>query len=96
VACACLLAQAFQRDGWRMRPGSISEIDGLPAHVYTTPGGDSELKPCAEVLLTEDAAGILLNSGFMPLATLKGTDRVRLVRFQSVARPNAPLEGKWD
>ena len=96
LACACLLAQAFERDGWRMRPGSISEIDGLPAHVYTMPEGETELKPCAEILLTEDAADILLERGFIPLASLKGTDRVRVVRFQSVAKPNAPLAGKWD
>jgi type VI secretion system protein ImpC len=96
LACVCLLAQAFERDGWRMIPGSISEIDSLPAHVYKEPDGESELKPCAEVLLTEDAAEVLLDRGFIPLASLKGTDRVRVVRFQSMAKPNAPLAGKWD
>ncbi len=95
IACAFLLAQAFERDGWHMRPGSVSEIEGLPAHVYQI-DGESELKPCAEVLLTENAADILLERGFMPLATVKGTDHIRVVRFQSVARPLAPLAGKWE
>ena len=94
LACACLLAQAFERDGWRMRPGTVAEIDGLPAHSYRR-DGEAQLLPCAEILMTEQAAAILLERGFMPLASIKGTDRVRLVRFQSMARPPAPIAGKW-
>jgi len=94
IACAYLLGEAFSRFGWQMRPGAVREIDGLPAHTYRQ-DGETELKPCAEVLLTEDAAEILLDRGFMPLASIKGTDRVRLVRFQSVAEPTAPLAGRW-
>jgi type VI secretion system protein ImpC len=94
-ACAYLLGEAFTRFGWRMRPGSVQEIDGLPAHTYRE-DGEAQLKPCAEVLLTEDAAEVLLDRGFMPLASIKGTDRVRLVRFQSVADPPAPLAGRWN
>ena len=93
LACACLLAEAFARDGWRMRPAG-GEIGGLPAHVCQR-DSEPELKPCAEVLLTESAAAILMERGFMALASIKGTDRARLVRFQSVAKPNAPLAGKW-
>jgi type VI secretion system protein ImpC len=95
IGCAYLLGEAFTRFGWRMRPGAVQEIDGLPAHTYRE-DGDVQLKPCAEVLLTEDAAEILLDRGFMPLASIKGTDRVRLVRFQSVAEPPAPLAGRWN
>jgi type VI secretion system protein ImpC len=95
LACALLLAQAFERDGWRMRPGQVSEIGGLPAHIYRQ-DGESVLKPCAEVLLTEAAANLLLDRGLMPLASIKDTDRIRLVRFQSIARPLAPLAGKWE
>lgn len=95
IACAYLLGEAFSRNGWRMRPGMVQDIDGLPLHVYKA-DGQSEIKPCAEVLLTETSAELLLDRGFMPLATMKGTDRVRLVRFQSVAKPAAALAGKWD
>jgi type VI secretion system protein ImpC len=94
VACAYLLGEAFAQYGWSMRPGAIDEIAGLPLHVYKT-DGQSELKPCAEVWLTEDAAELLLDRGFMPLASIKATDRVRLVRFQSIAEPAAPLAGRW-
>jgi type VI secretion system protein ImpC len=94
IACAYLLGEAFSQYGWELRPGAIREIGGLPAHVCRR-DGEPELKPCAEVLLTEDAAEFLLEQGFMPLVSIKRTDRVRLVRFQSVAEPLAPLAGRW-
>ncbi len=93
-ACALLLAQSFSDNGWQMRPGAHSELDGLPLHVYKR-DGDSELKPCAEALLTERAAGKILELGPMPLVWLKGQDAVRLVRFQSMAQPLAALAGRW-
>ncbi len=94
IACAYLLAKSFTRSGWSMRPGEVNEIDGLPAHVYRK-DGEAELKPCAEVLLTEGSAELLLELGLMPLLSMKGSDRVRLARFQSVAQPAAPLGGRW-
>ena len=94
AACAYLLGETFQRQGWAMRPGTFDAIDGLPLHVYND-DGEAALKPCAEVLLTEEAAMLLLDRGFMPLASYKGTDRVRVVRFQSIADPLAPLAGRW-
>jgi len=93
-ACALLLAQSFSEDGWQMRPGTHSEIDGLPLHVYHQ-DGDSELKSCAEALLTERAAGKILENGLMPLVWLKSQDAVRLVRFQSMAEPLSALKGRW-
>jgi type VI secretion system protein ImpC len=92
IACGYLLGEAFSRYGWQFRPGAVPEIEGLPAHVYQA-DGESELKACAEVLLTEEAAGVLIERGFIPLASIKGTDRVRVVRFQSVA--GSPLAGRW-
>jgi type VI secretion system protein ImpC len=94
AACAYLLGETFSRHGWAMRPGLIDTIDGLPLHVYQA-DDESELKPCAEILLTEEAAGLLLERGFMPLVSVKGTDCVRVLRFQSVASPLAPLAGRW-
>ncbi len=92
--CALLLAQSFSKDCWEMRPGSHNEITGLPLHVRQH-DGESELKPCAEALLTEGAAERMLECGLMPLASLKGTDAVQLVRFQSIAEPLRALAGRW-
>ncbi len=94
VGCAYLLGDAFARYGWDMRPGIVSQIDGLPLHVYRD-DGESKVKPCAEVLLTEEAVEILLDRGFIPLVSIKDTDRVRLARFQSIALPVQPLAGPW-
>jgi type VI secretion system protein ImpC len=93
-ACAMLLAQSFSEHEWEMRPGEISEIDGLPLHTYHM-DGDSELKPCAEALMTVDAADRIMEQGFMPVASLKGRDAARLVRFQSIASPLRALAGRW-
>lgn len=93
-AVALLLAQAFSDDGWEMRPGTHSEVDGLPLHVYQE-DGESAVKPCAEVLLTEESAEQILEAGLMPLVSLKDRDAVRLVRFQSVADPLSSLRGRW-
>jgi type VI secretion system protein ImpC len=95
IACACLLGEAFALKGWAMRPGSVRDIDGLPLHLYKKRGGETAIKPCAEVLLTEESVELLLECGFMPLVSFKESDRVRLARFQSVAQPNAPLAGRW-
>ncbi len=94
IACAYLLGEAFTRYGWTMRPNAVREIDGLPAHTYKE-DGETVMKPCAEVLLTDEAGEMLL-SGFMPLASMKNGDRVKVVRFQSVADPQAALAGRWN
>ena len=93
-ACALLLAQSFSEYGWDMRPGTHSQIDGLPLHLYEN-DGESELKPCAEALLTEEAAERVMECGSMPLVSMKWQDAVRVVRFQSIAEPLRALAGQW-
>jgi type VI secretion system protein ImpC len=92
---AFLLAAAFSRDGWKMVPGSVRELDGMPLHVYRE-DGESVAKPCAELLLHETNVEQLLDAGIMPLASIRDTDRVRLVRFQSIAEPARSLAGPWE
>jgi type VI secretion system protein ImpC len=94
LACVTLLAQAFSHYGWDLRPGVVQEIESLPLHVFKE-GGESRITPCAEVLLTERAAEIILDKGFMPLLTLKNRDLIRLARFQSLTDPPSPLAGRW-
>jgi type VI secretion system protein ImpC len=94
IACAYLLGESYTRFGWAMRPNAVRDIEGLPAHTYKD-DGETVLKPCAEVLLTDEAAEVLLERGFIPLASMKNSDRARVVRFQSVAEPAAALAGPW-
>ncbi|HYM75931.1 MAG TPA: type VI secretion system contractile sheath large subunit [Candidatus Dormibacteraeota bacterium] len=93
-AAALLLGQSFREAGWDMRPGAVSQLDNLPLHLYST-NGQSESKPCAEVLLTDDAVEGILDRGLIPLVSYKGRDSVRLMRFQSIAEPQRPLAGRW-
>ena len=94
-AVALLLAQSFSEAGWDMKPGSVAEIDRLPLHVYEK-NGQSESQPCAELLLTEDAAERILDEGLIPLVSFKDRDSVRVMRFQSIAEPLRSLAGPWD
>jgi type VI secretion system protein ImpC len=93
-ACVQLLAEAFVNDGWEMRPGAYAEIDRLPVHIYEAEGG-KHAKPCAEVLLTERDIDWILDQGYMALDSKRDRDVVRLVRFQSIAKPLARLSGRW-
>jgi type VI secretion system protein ImpC len=77
-----------------LRPGILQEIEGMPLHIYKEKG-ESLIKPCAEVVLTESAAEAILEKGIMPLLSLKNQDKVRLARFQSVADPATHLAGRW-
>jgi type VI secretion system protein ImpC len=93
-ACICLLGQGFSSHGWDLQPRVYQEISGLPLHVYEADGG-KHVKPCAELLMTESDAEWILEQGYMPLVSMKNQDAVRLMRFQSIAEPLAPLSGWW-
>lgn len=92
--CGCLLAQAYARYGWGFRLGVFQDIEGLPVHVYED-RGEREVKPCAEVLLTERALEPILEKGLMPLLSFQGRDALRLANFQSLAQPARALAGRW-
>ena len=93
-ACVYLLSEAFSRNGWDLRPGVVQDIVGLPIHIYREQG-ESRIKPCAEVALTERAAERILEKGLMPLLSFRNQDTVRLARFQSLADPLTHLMGRW-
>ncbi len=93
-AVALLLAQSFSEAGWEMHSGQIAEIEKLPLHVYVR-DGESHVKPCAEVVLSEDAVERLVEEGLIPLVSFKGRDVARVARFQSISDPPRPLAGRW-
>lgn len=94
-AIMLLLGQSFSRQGWQMRLGSTQEINSLPLHVYKE-NGESLLKPCAEILLSQRAAERIIDKGFMPLLSFVNQDMVRLGRFQSIGDPPTRLAGPWN
>lgn len=90
LLCASLLAASFNEDRWDMRLGTCSQVDGLPLYVR-----DGDVQPCAETLMTEDAASAMLDRGVMSLAGVRNSDAVKVVRFQNAAAPGAQLPGPW-
>jgi len=92
---ALMVGQSFEATGWRVQPGSQSQIENLPLHAFRV-GGELQSKPCAEVLLTEEAVAGIFDRGLIPLVSYKGRDAVRVGRFQSIAEPQRPLRGRWE
>lgn len=86
--CAMLIAEAG-------RPGPVRDIQDLPVYVFRE-DGESLAIGGAELVLTEDAAEALLDNGIMPVVATRGTDQVRILRFQAVADPLRPLAGRWE
>jgi hypothetical protein len=37
----------------------------------------------------------MIGQGLMPVLSMKGSDEVRVGMFQSIAKPQSPLEGRW-
>lgn len=93
-AKAYLLAQAFTQSGWQMRAGQLNEIQGLALHYYDD-DGQSAVKPCAEILLTDRASQKIAQQGLISLRSVQGSDTVRCESSRSVAQSGAPLAGRW-
>lgn len=93
--CAGLLGEAFEREGWELRPESMLGADGMPVYVQGR-GADAVAAPSTEGWINERAAENMLDCGLMPLVTVRNRDVVRLVRWQSIALPAQRLHGRWE
>ncbi|TQV66918.1 hypothetical protein FKG94_26555 [Exilibacterium tricleocarpae] len=91
---ALLLAQSYRQHGWALRPGQLQTIDNLPLHVHQH-DGDTRVKPCAEVLLTDRAAQQLQQAGLLPIRSVKDADAVVVPQWCAVASDRAPVRGRW-
>ena len=85
-ACLVLLVQAVAEAGRPMCPGMKLEVGGLPLPTA---------QPCAEAVLGERAVERIMDGGLMPLIATRDSDRIRLMRFQSISEPLAALRGRW-
>jgi type VI secretion system protein ImpC len=93
VAVVCLVGESFSQDGWDVQLRN-TKIGTLPVHTWKQ-DGDVETTPCAECWMTERTADRFLSRGIMPLASIKHSDAVRLIRLQSIANPAARLRARW-
>jgi len=96
IACAVVLAAAFESGGWEEMASSINpEVEGLPVHTWGPPASP-DMTPCAETWMTEELAMQLMNAGFLAFASLKRRDAIRLLRLQSISEQSPSLRGPWD
>jgi type VI secretion system protein ImpC len=91
---AVILGRGFTENRWRLMQGLEQEVSGLPVGTVGR-GADAVAVGPGEAPLAVRAADALMERGFMPLAPLKDTDRVGVVRVQSCAAPAASLAGRW-
>lgn len=93
LAAACLLAEAFTRDGWGLDPRLGGEVGGLPLHATVDADGEAVARPCAEIVLTERGGARMAEAGITPLWSVRDTDRVRM--GGPAALDGSPLKGAW-
>ncbi len=93
-AAAALLTRSFAELGWEMGTNLRQDLEGLPLYMYKR---DSEkvYTPCAEALLSQNAAQEILDRGLMPLVTYKNTDRIRLLQFRSASEDSPGFRCRW-
>lgn len=91
---ALLLAQSFGQFGWDFSRQIFQDVDGMPVCSYKDETED-KIKPSTEINMTQTNCEYILEQGLMPLISFKNTDRVRLMRFQSIALPLSSLKGRW-
>src|SRR5205823_154245 len=98
IACAALLAQAFQKQGWALKPNTVLDLEDMPLHVYRV--DVEEEVTLAEAWLLRPQTEQLVKQGMMPFVCVRGKGAVQLSRFLSLAQP-APdqppcdLQGAW-
>ena len=96
-ACAVMLAQGFDKDGWAFQPSPVVDLHGMPLHATVDADGDPR-SVTAEAWLVRERISWLTSVGLMPLLCVKGRDSVQLSLIQSLATPrgvpNSPLLGQ--
>jgi type VI secretion system protein ImpC len=72
------------------RPATRARIEGLPLYIAQL-DGEPVATPCAEVVLTQEAAEDMLDAGLTALVSPRDADAIILPRIQSVSTPPRPL-----
>ncbi len=79
-----LIAQSYSQEGWDARLNTNRDFDDLPFVPYEE-DGEKQMRPCAEVSLSDNAADTVLNAGPIPVVAVRHQNAVRLNWFQSIA-----------
>jgi len=82
---ALLLGGTFTESGWEFSEAIQQDMDEVPLHMLEE-SGESRVKPCTEVLMTQRAAARISNWGIMLSASMKG---------KIASRRCASFPGSW-
>lgn len=92
---AVLLGNAFSRTGWDI-PSSIStDVDRLDIYVYKD-GGESQIKPCAEVELSVSTETVFAQFGLSATYSVRGSDSVKIPAIRSLFVGDSSLAAAWN
>ena len=89
-----VLLDTFSRDGWDLDPNGHTEVDDLPAHFFRIEG-ESIMKPCAEVWMSERVAGRIREKGIMPLMSIRNRSSIAFKGCCSLSERSKDLSGPW-
>ena len=94
VGCAVGIAMAFRSQGWQLAPDGYFDLEDLPTFSYAMKG-ETRLAPCAEAYLSEAAVERIQTSGLIPLTSVVNSNRVRVLRLQTVSTSATALARAW-
>ncbi|MFT5506064.1 MAG: type VI secretion system protein ImpC [Gammaproteobacteria bacterium] len=77
------IARAFLKKSSKLPLGEVMKTDDLPIHYYQS-GGQTRVKPCAEIALTDTGAAKMLAQGLIPLWSVKNADKIHSGDFHSI------------
>ena len=84
------LTEAFSTYGWctaiRGAEGG-GKVEGLPAHIFTSDDGDTDMKCPTEIAITDRREAELSGLGFLPLCHYKNTDYSVFFGAQTTQKP---------
>jgi type VI secretion system protein ImpC len=79
-----VLANNFLQFGANANAKFTSEIENLPLHTYQD-DGESTIKPCAEILITDSVVKQLEAAGFLVVRSIAGKAAVQIPALRSVS-----------
>ena len=89
-----LLGNAFSRAGWGLNSSVAKELDRMPLYVYDD-GGESKIKPCAEIELNLATESLIAGSGLSAIYSIRSRDAVRIPAIRSLSNQEATLAASW-
>ncbi len=77
------ISRAFIEDGLEMQLAKVMNVEDMPIHYYQE-NGQTRIKPCAEIPLTDTGASKMIALGLIPLWSVKNRDRIHSGDFHSI------------